>query len=355
MLFLIWIVVIIVVAADAMAIAAGASFVSPVKTESRRLAVGRPSVNGRVEYARRSPSVLVPRGCCPGDSLSNAAGNRIYTGGGINSSNNDFLPTPRAFPPCLPHLLRDSEEIKLGDGASEFSDTESGPSHEGRSIGFPHRDPSEKIVLAVDIDEVLGNFVSAINQFIADRYSSHHSVSEYHVYEFAKIWNCSKDEANIRVHEFFDSPYFKTAIHPIPGAQQALENLSKVCNMSIVTSRQYAIQDHTIQWIETHFPGLFQKIHFGNHFALNGKSISKSEICRSLGAEVLIDDNPTYAIECAEAGIKVLLFDYENSYPWSKTELVNGHPLVTRVHNWGEVELQFASWTLPSNNNANPN
>lgn len=136
-----------------MAIAAGASFVSPVKTESRRLAVGRPSVNGRVEYARRPPSVLVPRGCCPSDSLSNAAGNRIYTGGGINSSNNDFLPTPRAFPPCLPHLLRDSEEIKLGNGASEFSDTESGPSHEGRSIGFPHRDPSEKIVLAVDIDE----------------------------------------------------------------------------------------------------------------------------------------------------------------------------------------------------------
>lgn len=34
---------------------------------------------------------------------------------------------------------------------------------------------------------VLGNFVSALNRFIADRYSSNHSVSEYHVYEFFKV------------------------------------------------------------------------------------------------------------------------------------------------------------------------
>ena len=34
---------------------------------------------------------------------------------------------------------------------------------------------------------VLGNFVSALNRFIADRYSLNHSVSEYHVYEFFKV------------------------------------------------------------------------------------------------------------------------------------------------------------------------
>ena len=31
------------------------------------------------------------------------------------------------------------------------------------------------------------HFVSALNRFIADRYSSNHSVSEYHVYEFFKV------------------------------------------------------------------------------------------------------------------------------------------------------------------------
>ncbi|KAL2553839.1 uncharacterized protein Fot_07458 [Forsythia ovata] len=71
-----------------------------------------------------------------------------------------------------------------------------------------------------------------------------------------------------------------------------------------------------------------------------------SEMARSLGAKVLIDDNPRYAIECAEVGIKVLLFDYENSYPWSKMESVNRHPLVTKVHNWEEVEHQLALWIM---------
>lgn len=212
----------------------------------------------------------------------------------------------------------------------------------GNILGFPnHSFPRDKIAVAVDVDEVLGNFVSALNRFIADRYSLNHSVSEYHVYEFFKIWNCSRDEADIRVHEFFKTSYFKTGIHPIPGAQKTLHMLSKYCNLSVVTSRQNAIKDHTIEWIEKHFPGLFQEIHFGNHFALDGVSRPKSDICRSLGAKVLIDDNPRYAIECADVGIRVLLFDYENSYPWCKTNSINKHPLVTKVHNWEEVEQQL--------------
>ncbi|XP_021894399.1 uncharacterized protein LOC110812049 [Carica papaya] len=202
----------------------------------------------------------------------------------------------------------------------------------------------EKLVVAVDVDEVLGDFISALNRFIADRYSLNHSVSEYHVYEFFKIWNCSRDEAAVRVHEFYKTSYFKKGIHPIPGAWQALHKLSRCCNLSVVTSRQNAIKEHTVEWIERHFPGLFREIHFGNHFAIDGESRPKSEICRSFGAKVLIDDNPRYAIECAEIGIRVLLFDYENSYPWCKTESVHQHPLVTKVHNWEEVERQILSW-----------
>lgn len=52
---------------------------------------------------------------------------------------------------------------------------------------------------------------------------------------------------------------------------------------------------------------IFSEVHFGNHFAKEGASRKKSDICRAIGAEVLIDDNPTYAKECAEAGIHVLL------------------------------------------------
>ncbi len=48
-----------------------------------------------------------------------------------------------------------------------------------------------------------------------------------------------------------------------------------------------------------------------NHYMLFGP--------REIGATVLIDDNPRYAVECATAGIDVLLYDWNSSYPWSKT------------------------------------
>uniref|UniRef100_A0A7N0VD30 Uncharacterized protein n=1 Tax=Kalanchoe fedtschenkoi TaxID=63787 RepID=A0A7N0VD30_KALFE len=53
-------------------------------------------------------------------------------------------------------------------------------SHPGNPTGFPYLPKSDKAVVAIDVDEVLGNFVSALNNFIADRYSLNHSVSEYH-------------------------------------------------------------------------------------------------------------------------------------------------------------------------------
>nr|XP_027067327.1 uncharacterized protein LOC113692923 [Coffea arabica] len=296
------------------------------------------------------------KGCGSSENINkkndkNAGFSNAGDGGGGGGGGGFWLHKARAIAPSLQqHLFRElvSKDIKFRlENAFDGHGDDGGRcrNDRGGSVEFPEDQhlPPEKIAVAVDVDEVLGNFVSALNRFVADRYSSNHSVSEYHVYEFCKIWNCSRDEADTRVHEFFKTSYFRTGIHPIPGARQALQNLSRFCDLSIVTSRQNAIKEHTIEWIENHYPGLFQQIHFGNHFALDGKSRPKSEICRTLGAKVLIDDNPRYAIECAEVGIKVLLFDYENSYPWCKTESVNQHPLVTKVYNWQEVEHHLVS------------
>lgn len=276
------------------------------------------------------------------------------TSGSCSSTNSDRIfvrakARSRGFASnCRQPMLADLEQRNFV--RSDESDATLVKVDNGSINGCPAKPPcfndhrlSQKLVVAVDVDEVLGNFVSALNKFIADRYSSNYSVSEYHVYEFCKIWNCSRDEADIRVHEFFKTPYFKSGIHPLPGAQMALQKLSRFCSLSVVTSRQNAIKDHTIEWLEKNYPGLFHEIHFGNHFALDGVSRPKSEICRSLNAKVLIDDNPRYAIECADVGIRVLLFDYENSYPWCKNESVDQHPLVTRVKNWEEVEQQLMS------------
>ncbi|MBA0578035.1 hypothetical protein Gorai_020337 [Gossypium raimondii] len=92
----------------------------------------------------------------------------------------------RAF---APRLARDLEIISYNEPqkvAEPTTDTR-GAYRRGNPLDFSDYPLRNKITVAVDVDEVLGNFVSALNKFIADRYSLKRSVSEYHVYEFFKV------------------------------------------------------------------------------------------------------------------------------------------------------------------------
>ncbi len=217
------------------------------------------------------------------------------------------------------------------------------------SRGDGEGEPSPLIV-AVDVDEVLGRFLESLNVYIMEEFPQRtFAVNDYFVYEFARVWNVSPAESNRIVHEFFETRHFAD-IAPIPGALESLERMKRSLNvrLNVVTSRQHVIKEPTIDWLEEHYGGVFDDVCFGNHFSMSGASKKKSELCREIGAGVLIDDNLTYAIECAEAGIEVLLFDWEGGYPWSNQESAanaDAHPLVTRVRSWDEVEDVLGAMT----------
>ena len=125
------------------------------------------------------------------------------------------------------------------------------------------------------------------------------------------------------------------------------------------------MQDQTRHWLDAHFPHLFREVgpaggwHEGpscNHGVTDmccgagvlwqslgpgwrvttkvrhlpvssnnsesllhcGSLVLKAWRCREVGASVLIDDNPVYACDCAEAGMEVVLFDWHLDYAWSK-------------------------------------
>ncbi len=63
-------------------------------------------------------------------------------------------------------------------------------------------------------------------------------------------------------------------------------------------------------------------------------------------AQVLIDDNPQYAQDCAEAGLQVLLYDWQLAYPWSKLPPSMQHPNITVVSDWQDVEDRLRALAL---------
>ncbi|KAG6540820.1 hypothetical protein Mapa_017798 [Marchantia paleacea] len=289
------------------------------------------------EHNIRSPSRLDSR--VGGEHPSRNMDRQSASAAGIS---NAFTLVEQARRSSLPLILTDDSRPHT----SHFERTEADSACQ-KSLVSPGTisDPLKQLCVAVDVDEVLGSFLATLNEFMAEEYLLHHDVSEYYIYDFMKIWKCSQAEANHRVHAFFESKHFKNGIRPVPGAYQTLLHLAAYCNLVVVTSRQHVIREPTLEWIERYYSGIFKEVHFGNHFALEGSAKPKSEICRSLGAHILIDDNPRYAMECAECGIEVLLFDFHGSYPWSKTPCGPQHPLITRVKDWKEVERALLART----------
>uniref|UniRef100_A0A1D2ABQ3 Uncharacterized protein n=1 Tax=Auxenochlorella protothecoides TaxID=3075 RepID=A0A1D2ABQ3_AUXPR len=239
-----------------------------------------------------------------------------------------------------PRLQQRADLCERQLSSLDVSTTGTGEPGLGGNI-LPHARPRRRLKVAVDVDEVLGRFLHSLNQFCLEEHGREYQVSDYFLYDFAKVWKCSQEASNVMVHNFFKSHHFSAGIQPIPGALESLKRLQPFAELVVVTSRQHVIQEPTLDWVETHFPQVFSSVHFGNHYALEGASLSKVEMCRGAGAQVLVDDNPRYAEECAEEGLHVLLFDWEGGYPWASTPAGPSHPRITRVHDWAGVEREL--------------
>lgn len=117
------------------------------------------------------------------------------------------------------------------------------------------------------------------------------------------------------MHAFFPSPFF-AGIRPLAGAIETLRAHADHCRYVVVTSRQHSIAKQTLEWLSTHYPGIFADVLFGNHWGPSGTTKrTKLDMCRAAGATLLIDDSPAYAAEVASAGITALLF---GDYPWNR-------------------------------------
>ena len=201
--------------------------------------------------------------------------------------------------------------------------------------------------IAVDVDEVLGQFLVSLNAYYLETFAKSYDISHYDEYYFCKIWDMSPEAAEDVVHNFYKSHHFTDGINPVPGALAGLKELKSKCDLVVITSRQNVIQDMTRKWIETHYPGIFSEIYFCNHFAKDGTSISKSKMASRVGADMLIDDNPGYAIDCATNGLDVILFDYESRYPWSKA--CKEHERIHTCGSWSDVLKKISQlYFMPS-------
>eukprot|EP00823_Brevimastigomonas_motovehiculus_P007971 TRINITY_DN712_c5_g1_i1.p1 TRINITY_DN712_c5_g1~~TRINITY_DN712_c5_g1_i1.p1 ORF type:complete len:330 (-),score=113.15 TRINITY_DN712_c5_g1_i1:262-1251(-) len=198
----------------------------------------------------------------------------------------------------------------------------------------------KRLVIASDLDEVLGQFLPMLIQFHNDTYKTKYQLSDFFSYYFPDVWGGSSKEADEKMCMFFKSTYFQD-LPLIESAYETLSRLKSKFRFFVVTSRQHFLLDSSKLWLQKHFNGIFEDILTGNHYGLSGKKYSKSELCQSIGAHILIDDSVSYCQQCSTVLPHAILFDLNRSYGWNKNKDGTLPAVASNVHrlsSWSAVE-----------------
>lgn len=189
------------------------------------------------------------------------------------------------------------------------------------------------MIIGIDMDSVIAEIIRPIDLFHNRQYGTSITYTDHADYNLCLYWNCSLDDMYKRIFEFYASPEFQDT-KPIVGSQEALTLLAQQHELHLITARPYDVEKQSREWLNEYFPNIFKEIHHTNLISKGGKgmSIKKSEICRKMGATVMIDDHIDYILDCADNFIMSYLFPA----PWNADKTVS-HPHVKRVAGWKEL------------------
>ena len=192
------------------------------------------------------------------------------------------------------------------------------------------------MVIAIDLDDTLGDFSSAFIKFIKKTRKHDVDIHDLAVEEWWRAWGDDQKSANETIYEFL---YSEDAgrMRPKIGAVRALKILKQAGHqLYIITGRPFKVHELTKKWVADNLPAVFEDIFCTDFHIVNHGAETKGSIAARISAKILIDDYPGYAQECLARGIKVLLMEsfWNNGY-----EAPAG---VEKVENWQTVLRKIA-------------
>lgn len=182
--------------------------------------------------------------------------------------------------------------------------------------------------IGVDIDEVLAETVNGFLAFYNTTHGTDYQFDTITDYSFGKQFGLSPEEELASIKEFFASDYFP-ALKPVNGSVRAIKEIAKYHELFAVSSRPEQLLPQTKMWLEQHFGDSFTRIILTN--SLLDTSRTKSKICQALGLDIFIEDQISYAEDCAQVCSAVYLLDK----PWNQAEITNKK--IMRVKSWKDI------------------
>lgn len=192
----------------------------------------------------------------------------------------------------------------------------------------------KKLTIAIDVDDVLAMHYEALVDFYNSTYDADLRLEDYTTDHWSNVWGLDEAETRKRAEAFADSGLHLDFLLK-RGAQEAVKKLREHYTLVIVTARRQQNVKPTLIWLTKHFPDVFAETRFLPIWETDTKQ-TKADICKELGADVLVDDSIKHCGIAASEGMKAVLF---GDYPWNRAEqLPDG---VTRCDDWPAVVEYF--------------
>jgi len=182
--------------------------------------------------------------------------------------------------------------------------------------------------IAIDLDDVLALSLIDFIDFYNEKFEKKITLEDFTGFSLNESIGMPIEKER-KLLEEYDASHHYDKIKPMEGAKEAIKELSENHELVIVTSRPQKREEQTRKWLENYIEGIKEVFFIRQEYG--GESKTKGEVCKEIGAELLIEDNLDYAESCVDEGIRVLLFDY----PYNQEENIS--PSITRVKSWKEV------------------
>lgn len=193
--------------------------------------------------------------------------------------------------------------------------------------------------IGIDVDNTIAPTFKTIVKYMNKKYNlnkKHKSSKKPTGYD---LFHSDFDSFYDDWKEFVES-YDHKKMKPITGSSKIIQKLSVKNNIYIITARESNQRMQTVLWIDKNYKNKFEEILFLDY---DGKTplITKGDLCKKFNIDVMIEDDPYHVDEIIEKNknIKILLFDKNNKYNWSKVQKNNKN--VIRVLNWKAVEKEI--------------
>ena len=201
----------------------------------------------------------------------------------------------------------------------------------------------EQLIIAFDCDDVL----VPTAQLHLDAYNAkyHTQVQPDDFYSDSLLGAESEEIAAQRVDELLQSGATWNAAPDLETMRYVRKLAEAGHELHVVTGRQDFQQAETAYQLDTYYPGIFTSIEHTNMYA-SGKNAhlkrSKAEVCKSIGADILVDDHAGHVLDVLNHGLeKAILY---GDYPYNRdVKLVDGMIRVVSMAQVYEEVMHIAS------------